>query len=327
MVNSTPQWTFLSPRLAYRFDQVRLLQTRVLGQWCCLNRSDGQLLWQKRFWRPNTVCGIVDQVIIATEAVRAAFVSGNYGCYGISLETGKLLWSSHGSGWWGSLLRFCDYLPSFTNEYRDAPHHVLAGEVACWSGRVLNAQTGEERRQVSPEEIRRHTEPKSPARELYDGVFANQRTRVKVAEGLWLSHKKALGVLPGFRLYLLDDQDNVRWEFDPATTGLTIGGNFYSYRYASFSAQPACVYIVASEEPNERAHSTKPYHVIPSPTRHHLLTLDVLSGRIVDDFVIDEDRVTGCQIEDIDAGGLLLSVEGTKLKYYQTRYLGCASVD
>ena len=68
--------------------------------------------------------------------------SGLLGCYGISLENGQLLWTSHGSGIWGRLGRLLDFVPGFANEFRDTPRQIKDGKNFCDSGRIIDIQTG-----------------------------------------------------------------------------------------------------------------------------------------------------------------------------------------
>ncbi len=175
MVNPTPQWSVTAHySLTDWYGHVHLLPNKVLGQWICVDRLEGKILWEKRFARPNTICGVEQNVIVASEKRSDGPWTLDFGCYGISVETGKLLWTSHGQGSWGKLLRVCDFVPGSTNEFRDSPHHLENGECFCTSGRVLDVSTGADLRRVSPEEAQQHETPQSDAQRLYHDKHSDQ---------------------------------------------------------------------------------------------------------------------------------------------------------
>jgi hypothetical protein len=290
MIEPTPRWTFTTRyTLRQWYDHVHLLPTRALGQWCCLDRKDGRLLWERWLLRPNTIRGVTEEVIVASETRSDGPWTMDFGCYGISMRTGRLLWTSHARGWWGPVVRLLDYVPGFTNELRDTPHHVVDNEVFCESGRVLDVETGKDLRRVTPEEVGRFQEPRSEAQRLCNGE------RIRVGDNWWLSHKKEDDGQPGrFRLCLLEGDGTVLWEFDIHTTGMHLpwSVNFYSYRYVSDRFGPPHVYLVVSEEPQV----VRNQELIRTPTRWHLLALDVLAGKIVGDTLVDEEKVKECRI-------------------------------
>ena len=129
-----------------------MLPHRVLGYWFCLDRSSGARLWERRL-EPDEIVGIEDGVIVANERRRLPFSSKRYGCYGISLETGKVLWTSHASSFWGVLLTALDV--------KDCPVYVADGKCYCWSGRILDVKTGKLLERVPKEEITRPDRPES----------------------------------------------------------------------------------------------------------------------------------------------------------------------
>ena len=86
------------------------------------------------------------------------------------MKSGNLLWTSHARGWWGRVVRVLDYVPGFTNELRDTPHHISGSEVFCDSGRVLDLLTGTDLRRIPPEEVKRFPQPRSDAQRLFDGI-------------------------------------------------------------------------------------------------------------------------------------------------------------
>ncbi len=111
--------------------------------WACLERSTGEILWERKVGRPNKVYGVENGVIVASE-LRAGDspLIWSYGLYGLSLETGELLWISHGRGWWGRFTRLLDAVPDFRNELRDTPLYLQAGAIITQRGRLVNPSDG-----------------------------------------------------------------------------------------------------------------------------------------------------------------------------------------
>lgn len=319
MVESNPRWSFAAGREVYQwYGHVQLLPDRVLGQWCCLERETGRGIWQRNYWRPNTVRGVSERVVVASETRSDGPWTADFGCYGICMKSGNLLWTSHARGWWGRVVRVLDFVPGFTNELRDTPHHISDNEVFCDSGRVLDLLTGRDLRRVPPEEVRQFQKPRTEAQRLFDGIVQNVRTKIKVGENRWLSHKMSDHDPPagGLQLFLLDETDTVLWEWNGHAKGLHGTGN-YSYRYAPHPHGSPFIYLVASEEPNLKTDPTRPHHAVWNPTRFHLLSFDVFEGRVVGDTLIDEGKVSECRIEDVDDEGVLVSLDRSRLKYYQ----------
>ncbi len=157
MIESTPAWSFGSKKpLTKWYGHVHLLADCVVGQWFCADRTTGKLRWRGKLLRPNTILGFDSGVIVASEMRSDGLWTADFGCYGISLEDGRLLWTSHGSGLWGRIVRLLDFVPGFTNELRDTPHHVQNGKVFCNSGRVLDVKSGMLLHKVDAQEVRSH---------------------------------------------------------------------------------------------------------------------------------------------------------------------------
>jgi hypothetical protein len=210
-----------------------------------------------------------------------------------------------------------DFVPAFTNELRDDPAFVQGSELVCTSGRVLDILTGRDKGQLLADEVKKHERPTSEAQTLYNGRFQNTWTRIRLPNGLWLSHKaRPEEESTGFRLYILGDDDSVQWCFDLANTGYHIAGNYYSYRYAA-----PFVYLMVSEERQHLDVPGKPGQVwaTPNPTVYHLLTLDLDRRSIVQDFRVADGKLEECRIEDVDEAGLLVSVDQRQLRYYHRR--------
>jgi hypothetical protein len=298
-------------RLTRWDEHVRLLPGRVLGQWFCVERAGGKPLWERRYRRPNMVVDVSDGIVVATEARSDGPSAGNLGCYGISMETGELLWVSHGNGLWGHALRCLDYLPGFANEMRDVPMHVDGQECMCGSGRVLDVRTGRQVRRVTCEQIKSRNQPSNEVQD--DTYVLHAEGKVAIAPGVWLMHGDS-GVrnLGGLRLQLLNEDDTIRWSFDINAAGYHISHcHFYAYRYAK-----QYVYVVASEEPSMKPDPTQEYHVVDNPTHFHLLTIETSSGVVVQDIQLGSRRYRECRIEDIDEHGLLVAADNRDLWYF-----------
>jgi hypothetical protein len=317
MLEQTPVWTYTarSP-LTQWYGHVHLLPSKVLGQWFGLDRADGRVLWRRWFFRPDTVVGVAGEVVVASETQSDGPWTAEFGCYGISLETGELLWTAHAGGVWGPLLRLLDFVPGFTNDLRDAPVLVRGGEVVCASGRVLDAHRGRDLRRVPAHEIQGPTRQPSEAEVLYQGRLQGGYTKVRLANGRWLSHKAWPGedAGSGFRLYVLGEDEAIRWQFDLASTGYHVAGNYYSYRYAG-----PYLYLLVSEGRPQRDVPGQPGFVPPNPAVYRLLTLDLSREVVAQDFRVDDSPVDEGRIEDADRAGLLVSLSHRHLRYYRRR--------
>ncbi len=315
MLQQTPAWRFAPhSKLTPRHGHVQLLGGRILGPWFCLRRAGGDVLWQRDFSRPNSIRAVAGGTIIASETRSHGPRTASFGCYGLSLETGELLWTSHAGGWWGRLVRMFDFVPRFANEFRDAPARLVGDRCVCASGRVLDVHTGKEIRRPSTDRPDRPSEVPSDARRLYEGMRRNEFTRVPLRDGLWLSNKRSGDDvrIAEFCLYLVDDDGGVHWTFDLETAGYRIDGDFFSYRYV-----PPYVYLVASQQSNRKSHPTRPHAVLPNPTVYHLLVLELETGTIAQDIRIDRRNLSQCRIEDADEEGVLISSAARELQYYK----------
>jgi hypothetical protein len=80
-------------------------------------------------------------VIVATETASGGPWTASFGCYGISLRTGELLWpvDREEGGWLG---RFLGFLPGFGSANVETPVAVRGSQCVCESGRVLDIHSG-----------------------------------------------------------------------------------------------------------------------------------------------------------------------------------------
>lgn len=317
MLASKARWEATPAQgLTQWYGHVHLLERVVVGQWFAADRTDGALQWEHRHGRANTIRAISEEhsVIVATEMRSDGPWTADFGCYAISLETGELLWCNHGRGARNGILRVLDFVPGYTNELRDTACAIRDGQCICESGRVLDLNTGESLGQLSTNEvnaIRRErllarTEPLYSSGEIdlpeYGLRLSNHTQEIDGG----VRHRR--GTL---QLEATDAEGLSVWTFDIAATKYHIDGNFYSYRLV-----PPYVYLVVSEDVQWKNHPKRPHTSLPNATAYHMLTLDVRSGELIQDMRIREMPSESARIEDVDDTGLLISVDGKRLLYF-----------
>ena len=193
MISNSPAWEF-SPEneLVQWYGHVDFYGDRVLGQWFCLDAKSGRLLWERSMSAPNTVIGVTDGVIVASEMQSGGPWTLNFGCYGISLETGESLWESQydsdpADGW---LARIFKAVYSTFIDVSDSPRDVKDSKVWCESGRILNASDGTLIAREDPGEMKKKEtlhDSDDPAWKLYNG----ERLIIDTAGSLMISIKKS----------------------------------------------------------------------------------------------------------------------------------------
>lgn len=315
MLEPTPHWRYVSKRpLTQWYGHVHLLKDHVVGQWFCLDRESGNLNWVRTFYRPNSVEGFSGGIIVATETRSDGPWTASFGCYGISLETGRLLWTSHASGVWGRTLRVLDFVPGFTNEFRDTPCYVEEGKVFCASGRVLDVQRGTLLEKLTPEAVQAYKKPVTLGQLFYRSHHGNAASPIAISNGILLLH-----IIPtdstnqsGWKIAATTEAGEPLWTFSIEQLGRYIDGNFYSYRLL-----PPFLYLVVSEEPRYRPHPTKKHYVLGNASRWHLVTLDIATGAVLQDFSLGNEKIDECRIEDVDEEGLLISHGNHSLSYFR----------
>lgn len=314
MLNPQPAWTFASKRpLTQWYGHVHLLPDVAVGQWFCVDRDSGELKWQRRYFRPTTIVGFDSDVIVASEMRSDGPWTASFGCYGISLADGRLLWTSHRAGIWGRLVRWLDFIPGFTNDLRDAAAHVAAGKVYCDSGRVLDVTTGRLLDRIDPGSAERPQAKPSVGSQFYRSGTEPTHPAIQVAPDLFLRHaQETEGWQRGNLQIAAETQSGNRlWTFSIDQLGRHSTSNYYSYRLA-----PPYLYLIVSDEPNLKPHPTKRHYVEHNPTLWHVVTLDIRSGRIVQDFSLGKEKSHECRIEDVDDRGLLISDAERRLSYF-----------
>ncbi|MCX5655135.1 MAG: hypothetical protein NTY65_10860 [Planctomycetota bacterium] len=341
MLIEQSRWTYAADHfLRHSYDPVRLLPQYVLVPWMCMRRSDGTLLWDRRIRRANTIMGIQDGVIVASEVRSDGPWTLHFGCYGIDLETGDMLWASHRDGLYGAIVRALDYLPGFTNELRDTPHEIRAGEVICKSGRVLDLRTGRLLRRMSRDALPPYRERTDPATQLYNTrpdriittVVDKRGCRVKgeaapvppvaVADDRFVSCcPPTSACAPTSRkhgaddivLYGTDSRGMLTWVFQLSETGYHCQTNFYSYRLA----RPFVYFVVSEAEVYVPINPGKPRYARYNPARWHILTVDARTGKMIQDIILGQCNEQPARLEDVDEGGALFSLDNRRLVYYE----------
>ncbi len=326
MIVEQPTWSFAtSAPLTKWYGHVSLLNERVLGQWVCLRRSDGALLWQRRFRRANTIVSVVDDVIVASETRSDGPWTIDFGCYGICLHTGHMLWVSHGIGLRGALGRLLDYVPGFTNDLRDAPAAVDRACVYCRSGRVLDIRSGRMLYRVRDSEIptSSHWAFRRRINSLNSlsvrGEF--QTSPLRAAEDLFLTRVPPQALEPqtgtpdrydNVSLYAIASDRSLRWQFRASELG-------YFGDVIPFALCHPFVYVVVSDSPpTVPIQHNQPLVVRPNPGTWHALTLDVTTGSVLQDIVLGHSD-NGARIEDADDRGVLFSLGQHRLLYLRRR--------
>ena len=312
MIDPEPVWRFSSARqLTQWYGHVQLLPRCAVGQWFCLDRNSGDLKWQRQHFRANSICGIDSGVIVAYEMRSDGPWTAGFGCYGLSLESGGLIWASHGTGIMGKLSRIFDFIPGLTNGLRDSPNTVVDGKVICSSGRVLDVRNGKIINLITPDEVRKMKPPRSDAQRLYDSGIGTNESNVSIGE-LVLAHPNAAKQRGNWSVVATTKNQEVAWKFDIKQTGRHIDGNFFSYRLATPN-----IYLILSDESRYKPHPTHPHTVVANPTRWHILSLDVATGQILQDVSLGSELLEECRIEDVDEHGLLIRKSSKELVFFR----------
>lgn len=313
MLRDTPAWEVVARhRLTQGYGHVRLTGDRVLGQWVCLERRTGRVLWEHDFNRPSAVVGLSGDVIIATERRPVGLMGEcSFDCYALQLDTGSLLWTSHPSGQCGDAADEPSWYPDRFDERgaAAAPRLVEDGMCFCDDGRILDPATGRELGRVSPEEVKMRVtrQPADPASALYHSrkggtwIMGRRCAGVRIAPGRRLNQWEGRG--RPFSLRLTADDGRELWTFDLGRHGYEIRhANFYAYRLAG-----RYVYVVASEPLSSEPPPTPGEYQPPPPRRFHLLTVELEHGTACQDMRIGDAELSTCLIEAVDEEGLLLS--------------------
>jgi hypothetical protein len=307
MVRSSPRWSVTTQRgLTQWYGHVHLLREHALGQWCCVDRGTGRLLWERRLGRPNTIRGVTEGIIIASETRSDGPWTFDFGIYGIELATGAVLWTSHGDGGWGRFLRALDAIPGFTNELRDSPQHVTGAICRTEKGRLLDVATGHTLRRP-PDQRPTPLEPHCDAHRL----FSTGETRLAEL-GTLLLGAPGRGPVKGWtaeargRFFLETPDGTTLWQFTVAEHRRFMEWNLGAFRLAG-----RFIYLVTADRPSTvpRPGARPGVHMRNGPALHELWTLDVESGEVLQRIPLGSAPSHVCRMEDLDDRSLLVSAD------------------
>jgi hypothetical protein len=220
---------------------------------------------------------------------------------------------------WGRLVRLFDFLPGFTNDVRDVPAHVVGDECICESGRMLDVRTGRTVRRIAPDRVDDFKQPPSDHERLGEtGYRVDAPDKLRIGPDAWLSRRaegEPAGSVAGqFKLHLFRDDGSLAWRFDIANIGCHAASSRYCPGHGD---RPPVMYLTVSEEPHTLPHPTRPHCGLPNASRHYLITLDLRSGKVVQQIAMGDGKLTACRIEDADDTGLLISMDGSRLQYHE----------
>jgi outer membrane protein assembly factor BamB len=300
VVQADLRWRFDAGRSLYQwYGSVQIVDRYALGQWFCVDLDTGNCLWEKRFGRANTICGVTDGVIIASETRSDGSWTVDFGVYAFSLESGNPLWVSHREGLAGTICSLLDRVPRFTNELRDRPKHVQGREVICQSGRVLDVRSGSLLRRLS-------LEPETPKRVSFE---TEKRVALPVGE-LLIS-----GPTPQeHRRFVISCTvaGHETWRFNVKGTNRFIEGNARSWRVVGDR-----IYLVISDGPmNVPIRAENPFIVRRAARQFELWILDATTGDVRQKAPIEGAPVEECRIEDVSDRYLLVSTNNKRLHCY-----------
>lgn len=313
MLDPTPVWTYSRKKsLANNYNHVHLLPDHVVGEWFCVERPTGRFLWQSKLYRPDTIFAVDSGVIVATELRSDGPWTLYFGCYGISLDSGALIWASHGSGIRGVLARICDLIPGCTNELRDAPVYVQDGQVFCNSGRVIDVKTGHFLKMLTPDIVYSHKKTPSDRYQFYSSDRLAMGEGIVLEEDLRLRYERIVEPQNGVLKFVANNSaGEVLWTFSTEMLGRQIDGNLHSWRLV-----PPFLYLVVSNGPRHRPHPSRKHWVLPNPTLWHFVTLDLATGKVLQDFSLGNEKQEECRIEDMDDHGILISKTRREFSYF-----------
>ncbi|HAI10070.1 MAG TPA: hypothetical protein DCM28_00065, partial [Phycisphaerales bacterium] len=139
------RWHYQCPyQLVANYGHVSYQGSWVIGSRFVLERETGKELWHRQFVRPNMLFDCTDQMLIETEwRSDSPFANGLWGIYGIDLINGRIRWVNHANGYRGKFLRLLDYIPAYTNGFRDSPKQLIGDVLVTHNNRYLDVHTGE----------------------------------------------------------------------------------------------------------------------------------------------------------------------------------------
>jgi len=319
MLKKAHLWEIMLHRsLKESSDSVRIHGDKIIGRWFCLHSDTGEYIWKKGFFRPNYIVDISNGIIIATEQSKNRMI----GCYGISVETGILVWSSRRSGLFGRsgifgiFFRLLDYLPFVTTDLRDAPIKVCGNEVICANGNVLDIHTGELVKQIEDIEDIEDTS----MNKFYDAFYDGKLCPINKAQSLIVSTEPLENIADNkqyynryeLKLYQFNSNLERLWEFNIKDHG---------YNSISYKIRIPFLYILATKEPiyrEAKSKKTKAANVLErSPVNYYLLSVNLYSGVISQEMPLKANKVEYCKLEEVSNKGAVINFSNESLRYYQ----------
>jgi hypothetical protein len=297
------QWTYSnSHRLIKWYGHVNYYGNYVIGQWFVLDAETGREYWSRKFYRPTSICDCTNDVIVAYETRSDGPWTACFGIYGINAKTGRLLWTNHARGLWGKLLRCFDYVPGFTNEFRDSPRCIVNGHVITASGRCLEVRTG---RQITTDQktVPESINPTEPSRKLYDNKSLETNGDTIRIEG----------PRDDFNIIRIDRNGNEKWRFAAKEHSLHVDGNYYSYRLHNDH-----IFMILGDAPNYiPIKASDPLYVKANPANYKIGVLKIETGAFQSYPLVNAEQKTECRIETIRDNRILVSCDGIHLAEYK----------
>jgi hypothetical protein len=266
-----------------------------------LDAETGAEHWRRSFHRPTSICGVSRDVIVAYEMRSDGPWTAIFGIYGIDAKSGELLWTNHARRPWRWFVRCLDFVPGFTNEFRDAPLAVDGDYVSTRNGRVLDVRTGRDCPDCSKA-------PSKVERTRREEVFYDKRAIQVGADTL-----RVIGSKDQFEILRTDLNGRVVWRFDGRDRALHVDGNYYSYRLHGET-----IFIVLGNAPNSvPIDPAKPLIHKRNAASYQLGMLHVATGEFESFPLADGRRLNDCRIEAVKGTRLLVSFDGVELVEYE----------
>ena len=284
MIDSQPRWIHASKaKLTGAYDFVRVHDTAVLGRWWCRDLATGELRWETLGLAPDTIVGIGDGVIVATETRSRGPTTTAVGTWAISVDTGEVLWSR--SGGVGLLRLLWMALRGRTDDLATSILVVKGGECVCENGSILDIQTGRELRRIDAQLAATVVSE--------DALLTRGRTQLSGAGFLRIGGTDEWGA-DGLVVQRFAPGEVFRWRFDSSEHAGSFSNGLSHFRYQGDHG-----YLIVSDESYAAA--------APGPRDWSLWVLDLRSGEIVQRVELSLGSAEEHRIEDIDSRYLLWS--------------------
>jgi len=150
--------------------------------------------------------------------------------------------------------------------------------------------------------------------QLYDTSGSLEPKKVSIGNGMLISHLPFDNSCSRGDWKVIVDNENGKeiWQLSIKELNRHIDGNFYSYRLAL-----PYLYLVVSKEQNFKPHPTKQHYVVPNPTFWQLITVDLQSGKVIQEISLGTEKQEECRIEDVDEDGILIGKTNKEILYYE----------